>query len=472
MSDSGLKTSPAAPPRRGSVPLARIVPHRDAAAGAARYRYYVSTSTNGSEGDGTLEHPWSSLDAVLRDIEHRHGGASPAVKKLCGYDRIEICSVARPSDEPPPNQKPRYEFFVDPLGASDERSTGSAIAPWPDLSTALAGVARLDTSGALSLARGEHLRLTVREVFSATPVDLRKQRVERIAKSIFLLMTISLVVPLVLILAHLLNKAWPVLTTAFVFENPRNNMTAGGIWAPLVGTFYLVFFSLLAAAPIGVLAGVYLNEYARDNWFTRIVNMAVVNLAGVPSIVHALFGVGAFVLFAGMGESVLAASCTLAVMTLPVIITSTKEALASVPMSFREACWNMGASRWQTIRTIVLPNSLSGILTGVILQVSRAAGETAPILFTGAAFYVSVPNKGLGYFFPYALDRSCMALSYHLHVMLTQVKGATPEQIADGTGLPLEHLQYGTAVVLIGLVLAVNSVSIGLRVYLRSHKKW
>ena len=163
-------------------------------------------------------------------------------------------------------------------------------------------------------------------------------------------------------------------------------MTEGGIWAPLVGTFFLVFVSLIVAAPIGVLAGVYLNEYAKDNWFTRFINLAVVNLAGVPSIVHALFGLGAFVLFARFGESLLAASCTLAVMTLPVIITSTREALASVPVSFREACWNMGATRWQTIRTIVLPNSISGILTGVILQVSRAAGETAPILFTGATF--------------------------------------------------------------------------------------
>ena len=172
-------------------------------------------------------------------------------------------------------------------------------------------------------------------------------------------------------------------------------MTAGGVWAPLVGTIYLVAISLILAAPIGVLAGVYLNEYASDNWLTRIVNLAVVNLAGVPSIVHALFGVGAFVLFAGMGRSVLAASCTLAIMTLPVIITSTREALAAVPQSFREACWNMGASRWQTIRTIVLPNSISGILTGVILQVSRAAGETAPILFTGAVFYVAVPDQGL-----------------------------------------------------------------------------
>ena len=121
-------------------------------------------------------------------------------------------------------------------------------------------------------------------------------------------------------------------------------MTAGGIWAPLVGTFFLVLLSLLAAAPVGVLAGVYLNEYARDNWLTRIINLAVVNLAGVPSIVHALFGVGAFVLFARMGRSMLAASCTLAVMTLPVIITSTREALAAVPMAFREACWNLGAS--------------------------------------------------------------------------------------------------------------------------------
>ena len=196
------------------------------------------------------------------------------------------------------------------------------------------------------------------------------------------------------ILSYLVYKAWPALSWTFLTQNPRDYMTAGGIWAPLVGTFFLVLFSLLVAAPIGILAGVYLNEYARDNWFTRLINLAVVNLAGVPSIVHALFGVGAFVLAANMGESLLAASCTLAVMTLPVIITSTREALAAVPMSFREACWNMGASRWQTIRTIVLPNSISGILTGVILQVARAAGETAPILFTGATFYLRVADTG------------------------------------------------------------------------------
>jgi phosphate transport system permease protein len=438
----------------------------------AHFRYFVSGRTNGDAGDGTAERPLTSVQDALRGIAERHGGPSPSVKRLCGHDRIDICAIAGPKGQPQAIKSPRYEFYVDPLGSGGIRGAGTAQLPWPDLETAVSGVARLDQQGALVLAPGECLSLRVREVFSATPIDRKKRRHEAIAKVVLLAMTMLLVVPLVWILAHLGMKAWPVLSPAFVFENPQNNMTAGGVWAPLVGTFYLVFISLLAAAPIGILAGVYLNEYAGDNWFTRVVNLAVVNLAGVPSIVHALFGVGAFVMFAGMGESVLAAACTLAIMTLPVIISSTKEALASVPMTFREACWNMGASRWQTIRTIVLPNSVSGILTGVILQVSRAAGETAPILFTGAAYFMSVPNKGLRYFFPYSLNDSCMALSYHLHVMLTQVKGASAAEIAAGKAISLEHLQYGTAVVLIGLVVMVNSVSIGLRVYLRSRKKW
>ncbi len=297
-------------------------------------------------------------------------------------------------------------------------------------------------------------------LFTPGPIERRKRLVERVVYVILLLVTAALVLPLLAILAYLVIKAWPVLSWSFIVQNPQNYMTAGGIWAPLVGTFYLVVISLTIAAPIGVLAGVYLNEYAGDNWATRIVNLAVVNLAGVPSIVHALFGVGAFVLFAGFGRSVLAASCTLAIMTLPVIITSTREALAAVPFSFREACWNMGASRWQTIRTIVLPNAISGILTGVILQVSRAAGETAPILFTGAVFYVAVPDTGLASFFPYGLRDRCMALSYHLFTISTQVTGVT------------EGLQYATAVVLIGLVLMVNALSIAFRVHLRSRKKW
>jgi phosphate transport system permease protein len=296
--------------------------------------------------------------------------------------------------------------------------------------------------------------------FAPSALENRKKIKETIARYVLGAITLALVAPVLAILGYLVVRAWPVLGFSFLLENPQDRMTAGGVWAPLVGTFFLVLISLAVAAPIGILAGVYLNEYARDNWATRSVNLAVMNLAGVPSIVHGLFGVGAFVLFAGMGRSMLAASCTLAVMTLPVIITSTREALASVPMSFREACWNMGATRWQTIRTIVLPNSVSGILTGVILQVSRAAGETAPILFTGAVFFTKVPDHGWRSFFPYGLGDRCMALSMHLFTLATQVRGVSDE------------IQYGTAVVLIGLVLLVNSLSIGLRVHLRSRKKW
>ena len=297
-------------------------------------------------------------------------------------------------------------------------------------------------------------------LFAATPLELRKLRGQSIAKYIFLSMALVLVAPVLLILTLLVIKAWPALSFDFIIQNPTDGMKAGGIWAPLVGTFCLVFLSLCVCAPIGILAGVYLNEYARDNWFTRVANLAVVNLAGVPSIVHGLFGVGAFVYFMGMGHSLIAASFTVGIMTLPVMITSTKEALASVPMSFREACWNMGASRWQTIRTIVLPNSFSGILTGVILEVSRAAGETAPILFTGAAFSVTLADSGFASWMPYTIDDKFMALSYHLYTLSKQVKDVPAS------------IQYGTAVVLIGLVLLVNSLSIAFRVYLRSRKKW
>jgi len=294
-------------------------------------------------------------------------------------------------------------------------------------------------------------------MFTATSFVHKKLRLEKIAKFIFLGMAMLMVLPLLLILGYLFYKAAPALSLEFLTDNPVNRMRAGGIWAPLLGTIYLVVISLLISAPIGVLAAVYLNEYARENWFTRIINLAVVNLAGVPSIVHALFGLGAFVLFAGIGRSILAASLTLAIMTLPVIIASTKEALASVPVSFREACWNVGATRWQTIRHIVLPNSISGILTGVILQVSRTAGETAPIMFTGAVFFKAIPEGDL---FAYNLFDQCMALSMHLFTISTQVQGVP------------EATLYGTAVVLLGAVLLVNALSIALRAYLRARKKW
>jgi phosphate transport system permease protein len=294
-------------------------------------------------------------------------------------------------------------------------------------------------------------------LFTETLFGRRKRLAENLAKGLFLLMTLLIVIPLILIVFYLFYKAFPVLSIDFLFTNPARGMRAGGIWAALLGTLYLVMISLLVSAPIGVLAAVYLNEYAGENWFTRIINLAVVNLAGVPSIVHALFGVGAFVLFARMGRSILAASLTLAIMTLPVIIAATKEALGAVPMAFREACWNVGASRWQTIRRIVLPNSISGILTGIILQVSRAAGETAPIMFTGAVFYKAISE---GDIFAYGLLDQCMALSMHLFTISTQVPNVP------------EAIPYGTAVVLLGTVLLVNMMAIVFRVYLRSRKKW
>ena len=250
----------------------------------------------------------------------------------------------------------------------------------------------------------------------------------------------------------LIVKGAPVISFEFLFTSPTNGMTAGGIFPALLGTILLVLVALLASVPLGVAAAIYLSEYAPDNWFTRAINLAIINLAGVPSIVHALFGVGAFVIFFKFGTSILAASLTLAIMTLPVVIVATRESLQAVPMAFREACWNMGATRWQTIRRVVLPNAITGILTGVILEVSRTSGETAPIMFTGAAFFLPLLPQGV-------LDQT-MALSLHLFVVSTQVPN-----------MP-EALPFGVALVLISMVLLMNSVSIALRMYLRGKKKW
>jgi phosphate transport system permease protein len=294
-------------------------------------------------------------------------------------------------------------------------------------------------------------------VFTETPIVRRKQRHELVARAFFGLMAAAMVVPLLFIVGLIVVKGAPAMSWEFFTENPRRGGTAGGIWPALVGTLYLIVLSLCVSAPIGVLAAVYLNEYAKENWFTRIVNLAVVNLAGVPSIVHGLFGLGAFVYALHFGKSILSASLTLSIMTLPVIIASTKEALAAVPRSFREACWNVGATRWQTIRRIVLPNSISGILTGVILQVSRTAGETAPVMLTGVATFKAIEGGGL---FLYHLDEQCMALSMHLFYVRTQASGAP------------EELSYAIAATLLGVVLLVNASAIVFRIYLRARKKW
>lgn len=422
-------------------------------------------------GDGSVHHPFASVRAALDHFRPQATKDRSSQERSSQEDAptqsggrttsrgFEIACVDAPGALGKRSRKPRFRFYIDEHQQPDTPD-GSESAPWSNLSAAVDGLSELHERGCLQLRPGDRLTVINHEVFTATSLDRIKARKERVAKFVFFVAAMLLVVPVVAILAYLTIEAWPALSLEFVFENPSDMGKSGGIWAPLVGTFFLVFVSLMISAPIGVLAGVYLNEYAPDNWFNRIVSLAVVNLAGVPSIVHGLFGFGAFVLFAGIGKSVLAASCTLAVMTLPVVITSTREALAAVPMSFREACWNMGASRWQTIRTIVLPNSISGILTGVILQVSRVAGETAPILFAGAAAVVSLPESGFGAWVPFGLNESFMALSYHLYLIRTQIQGVP------------ESVQFATAVVLIGLVLAVNSASIGVRMYLRSRKKW
>jgi len=265
-------------------------------------------------------------------------------------------------------------------------------------------------------------------------------------------MTGLLILPVLIILTTLLYKGGPAISFEFLFGNPTNGMTEGGIFPALVGTIWLVAVALLFSVPLGVAAAIYLSEFAAENWFTRAINLAIINLAGVPSIVHALFGVGAFVLFMDFGTSILAASLTLAIMTLPVVIVATRESLQAVPYAFREACWNMGATRWQTIRRVVLPNAVSGILTGVILEVSRTAGETAPIMFTGAAFFLP--------FLPESVFDQTMAMSLHLFVISTQVPGVPDE------------LPFGVALVLISMVLIMNSFSIALRIYLRVNKKW
>lgn len=289
-------------------------------------------------------------------------------------------------------------------------------------------------------------------MFAATRLNRRNQRIQKLSRLVLGGMTGLLILPVIIILSVLVYKGGPIISFEFLFTGPSHGMTAGGIFPALLGTILLVLVALLASVPLGIAAAIYLSEYAPDNWTTRAINLAIINLAGVPSIVHALFGLGAFVIFFKFGTSILAASLTLAIMTLPVVIVASRESLQAVPRAFREACWNMGATRWQTIRRVVLPNAITGMLTGVILEVSRTAGETAPIMFTGAAFFLPL--------LPQSVFDQTMALSLHLFVVSTQVP-AMPEQ-----------LPYGVALVLISIVLLMNSASIALRMVLRGRKKW
>ena len=275
---------------------------------------------------------------------------------------------------------------------------------------------------------------------------------EKIAFSVLGLVTLLVVIPILMIIFYIVKNSIGAINLEFITQSPRNGMKEGGIFPAIVGTIVLIVGTMLFSLPLGVLSAVYLVEYARDNFFTRIVKLSVVNLSGIPSIVYGLFGFTLFVLFLKLGTSILAGSLTLAIMSLPVIITATKEALESVPLSFREISLSLGATRWQTVRYCVLPYAIPGILTGTVLSLSRAAGETAPILFTVAAFYLPrLPRS--------AFDQ-VMALPYHLYVIATQVPN-----------IPVA-LSFATCFVLIALVFLMNLVSIILRAHFRKKKLW
>lgn len=277
-------------------------------------------------------------------------------------------------------------------------------------------------------------------------------RTQKIAFFFLFLATLLIVIPVGLIVVVIIQKGLPAINWQFLSDIPRQGMRAGGIFPAIVGTLYLVSGAIFFALPIGLLAAIYLSEYAGDNLLTRMIKLAIVNLAGVPSVVYGLFGLALFVVFLKFGASILAGSLTLGIMILPVIITTSREALESVPQSFREVSLSLGASKWQTIRHIVLPNAIPGILTGTILGLGRAAGETAPILFTVAAFYL--PRL------PKSVFDQAMALPYHLYVISTQVPNVD------------EKIRYGTAFVLLTLVLFMNLVAIVIRTKFRKKKKW
>lgn len=274
---------------------------------------------------------------------------------------------------------------------------------------------------------------------------------EKIGFNMLLLAVLLVVIPVIAIIWLIISKGWTAITWEFLFTMPREGMRAGGILPAIVGTFYLVLGSIAFSLPVGVMAAIYLNEYAKDNFLTRMINLAIINLAGVSSVVYGLFGLSLFVVFFKFGVSIISGSLTLGIMTLPVIITTTREALRAVPKSFREVSFSLGTTKWQTIRHSVLPFALPGILTGAILSIGRAAGETAPILFTVAAFYL--PNL------PKSPFDQAMALPYHLYIISTQIPNVR------------QDYRYGTALVLVGLVLIMNITAIIIRSKFR-RKKW
>lgn len=276
--------------------------------------------------------------------------------------------------------------------------------------------------------------------------------VQKLGFNLITLMAVMTVLPIVGTIIFILFRGGSAVSFDFLTGFPRNGMREGGILPAIIGTLYLTIGTAIFSVPLGIAAAIYLAEYAKDNRLTRLIRLAIINLAGIPSVVYGLFGLGLFVLFLQFGTSILAASLTLSIMTLPVIISTAEEALRSVPQAFRTVSISLGATRWQTIRRIVLKEALPGILTGVILGLERAAGETAPILFTGAAFFL--PRL------PHSPFDATMALPYHLFVISTQV----PE-------MPIQ-IQYGTALVLLIFVLTMNIIATVIRSRARARRQW
>ncbi len=275
---------------------------------------------------------------------------------------------------------------------------------------------------------------------------------QKIAFALLVLAAVVVVAPIVLIVGLLIVRGITAMTPAFLLTFPTNGMREGGIFPAIVGTFYLIIGTIIFSVPLGVLAAIYLSEYAKPNTLTRLIRLSIVNLAGVPSIVYGLFGFGVFVLLLRFGASLLSGSLTLALLVLPVIIVAAEEALRAVPQSFREGSLALGATKWQTIRRVVLPNAVSGIITGMVIAIGRAAGETAPILFTVAAFFL--PHL------PRSVYDQAMALPYHLYIMSTQVSNSPP------------RIQWGTALTLLIIVLGMNLVAAVIRSKFRRNRVW
>ncbi|MHB8134476.1 MAG: phosphate ABC transporter permease PstA [Anaerolineaceae bacterium] len=280
----------------------------------------------------------------------------------------------------------------------------------------------------------------------------RQLIIEKFGFSVLTILTIATVLPIIAVVIYIIYLGAPAISWEFLTAMPVDGMRAGGIWPAIVGTFYLTVGTAIFSVPLGIATAIYLSEYASDNRLTRNIRLAIINLAGIPSVVYGLFGLGLFVIFLKFGTSILSASLTLSIMTLPVIISTTEEALHAVPQSFRVVSVSLGATKWQTIRRIILPQAVSGILTGVVLGLERAAGETAPILFTGASFFLPrLPGSPMD---------ATMALPYHLFVISTQVPG-----------MPIQ-IQYGTVLVLIVFVLIMNIIATVIRSRARARRQW